>query len=343
MTQFFQHTIDLTENNLNKLKKGAKTALTHAQIGSGMTIHLDHENTKRIEKNHAHGKGSHLKLSTEEIEENKKAGTGFGNFMAKTFGVHHATRKLINTGKAIARATLPAVLEAGATLSGNPELAPLAGVAGSQLASSSLLHNGKGLFKQLHKAGFHKIGLNKKNIMKFGKQALHKAIDVGSSQLAQRIQDPNLKQALDHATTVSHLATDGNVGQIKEHAMNTAYASLPAAKDMLHKAVVDHTGSHELANHVADHAYNYAADAIQMHGQGLAQKRLSYGSKKNRGLIGGAVVSEFQNGFKKVGHPDLNSFVSFTAPTNRSTTAPNSNMEIAGAKRPKRVRGGSFR
>ena len=84
--------------------------------------------------------GTRIKITPEEKQHNIEEGTGFGNFMAKTFEVHNATRKLINTGKAIGRAVMPTLGslagDAIGAVTGQPELGALGGVAGQNVANT---------------------------------------------------------------------------------------------------------------------------------------------------------------------------------------------------------------
>jgi hypothetical protein len=126
--------------HLGKLKKGHKVRLS----GGGFSLALEPDNHKKVMKALMKGKGIHHELTPTEINENH--GKGFFDTIKRGFKkvakvaapiVIPIAKNLANKGISALQKAAPAMLgDAGAalaTFSGNPELAPLAYEAGSNL------------------------------------------------------------------------------------------------------------------------------------------------------------------------------------------------------------------
>ncbi len=308
MTDFFKHSINLAKHNIDHIKDGVETAIDHAQIGHGMDIHFGKRNHTKIMNAYNKGKNLMLKLTKKEMDHNIEHGTGFGNFMAKTFGVHNAVRKLKNTGKMLARDLAPQALGAIGTavgsLVGNPELGIVGAEAGNVLSRSQALQNGKGLFRTLHK-----LGVSKKQVTRGLKNVAHQALAVGSNMLHDKLAgNAQAQNALSHVTNIAHSGLDGN---LKQGIVNSAKELLPQAHDLIHQHVLQSTGSADLANNVADAAHGAVQNAIIQHGQGMKfhPKNFNHFAGKARHtfhkLVGGELVSTSPLGYSPI--MDINS------------------------------------
>ena len=140
--EYFQHTIDLADGQVKKLKGAKAITIKHAQIGSGITIHLGGENHKRVMKAYKSKKNHRLKLTKDEIDQNEVSGSGFFKFIHKLGGSKKGFMKGV---KEVAKIAAPiekdvaapagaAIGTALATAAGNPELIPIAAPVGSALA-----------------------------------------------------------------------------------------------------------------------------------------------------------------------------------------------------------------
>ena len=344
MTEFFKHAIDFTDNNLNKLKGDAQTALKAVQIGTGMDVHFAPNNHKRIMKAYKSGCGVRIKLTQEEKEHNMSEGTGLGQFL-HSIGIKNGVRKLKNTGKMIARSVLPTLgAMAGDALgiaTANPELAPIGSLAGNVLASSPGLQNGNGLFRTLHK-----MGISKKQVMKIGKSALHAGVNTVANKVAS---DPNAssfaKNMAVHATNIAHAGIDGNKADLIQAGKSALSDNLPQARNLIHDAVLHHTGNADLAGNVADFAHSTAVDAINQSGEGIRWKKpkpIEYktGERKFHRVLGGEIDSSFNHGYSSMlpsNAPAMHPFVEYDSPYQPSLIVPKSNAELK-----RRIKGGSF-
>ena len=140
--EYFQHTIDLADGQVKKLKGAKAVTIKHAQIGSGITIHLGGENHKRVMKAYKAKKNHRLKLTKDEIDQNEVSGSGFFKFIHKLGGSMKGFMKGV---KEVAKIAAPIVKDVAApagaaigtalaTAIGNPELIPIAAPVGSALA-----------------------------------------------------------------------------------------------------------------------------------------------------------------------------------------------------------------
>ena len=347
MAEFFEHQLDLTKNNLNKIKNGAQTALKHSQIGLGLVIHVSGENHKRIMLAHRKGKGTRVKLSKDELDQNVQAGTGLGQFM-HSIGINNGVRKLKNTGKLIARTALPALGQmagdALAIATGNPELAPLAQAFGNQIGQQVShvkgLQNGKGLFRTLHKMGIHK-----KHVLGVGKHLAKQGLDMALQTASAKVGDNALgQQLLSSAHQAAHAGLDkglnAGLAHAKASAVDMAHNQLPQARELIHNTIMSHTGNADLANMVADHAHNTAASAITHYGDGIIPFAIKHGGKLHR-VLGGEVDSSYKKGYSSTlapNNPAMTPFVEYDSPYQPTDKVPKSNMEIK-----RNIKGGSFK
>ena len=157
MSEYFEHQIALSPQQTSKLKKLKTVTIKHPTIGSGLTIHVNGTNNKKIMSAYKKGKNHRLKLSAEELAQNEVAGSGFFQTLHK-MGI---SRKQFNkggkaAGKTIARVVAPVVKDlapqigqmagmALASATGNPALAPVGAMLGNSLANEAS--------KQLDKVG----------------------------------------------------------------------------------------------------------------------------------------------------------------------------------------------
>jgi len=162
MSEYFEHQIALSPQQRSKLKKLKTVTIKHPTIGSGLTIHVNGVNNKKIMSAYKKGKNHRLKLSAEELAQNEVAGSGFFQTLHK-MGI---SRKQFNkggktAGKTIARVAAPVVKDlapqigqmagmALASATGNPALAPVGAMLGNSLANEAS--------KQLDKVGGSGVG-----------------------------------------------------------------------------------------------------------------------------------------------------------------------------------------
>ena len=153
MSEYFEHKIDLAPQQIRKLKKLTTATIKHPTIGSGLTIHVNSANNKKIMKAFKSGKNHRLKLSADELAQNEVAGSGF----FKTLNKMGISRKQFNSGgkavgKTIARVAAPIVKGlapqigqmagmALASATGNPALAGVGAMAGNAKWVDLVLEN----------------------------------------------------------------------------------------------------------------------------------------------------------------------------------------------------------
>jgi hypothetical protein len=142
MSEFFEHKLDLEPKHFRKLIQGKPHTVKIGQIGSGLTIRLGPTNHKKMMMGYNKKKNKVLKLSKEEIDHNMSENMVEGSGFFKTLNKIGISRKQFMGGVRTASKTVAPIIKkdiipaisaplglALATAAGNPELAPIAGIA----------------------------------------------------------------------------------------------------------------------------------------------------------------------------------------------------------------------
>jgi hypothetical protein len=142
---YFNHSIDLSKTNIDKLKKGLPSTIKHQTIGSGVELHLGPINHKKVMKAFEKGKNIRLTLTADEITQNsEKNGEGFGKFLHNKLNVN--VKKLRKYSKEAGAAAVGALIAAGGTAlgaaTGNPITGAVAGTAAGAAARMAIQGSG---------------------------------------------------------------------------------------------------------------------------------------------------------------------------------------------------------
>jgi hypothetical protein len=142
MTEFFEHKLDLEPKHFRKLIKGGPQTVKYVKIGSGLTVRVNQANHNKLMEGYNKRKNKILKLTEQEIEHNMNENMVEGSGFFKTLNKLGVSRKQFMGGIRTASRTVAPIIKkevipaisaplglALATAAGNPELAPIAGIA----------------------------------------------------------------------------------------------------------------------------------------------------------------------------------------------------------------------
>jgi hypothetical protein len=290
--------------HLGKLKKGGKVRLAEGQF----PIALHPDNHKKVMKALMKGKGIHHALSPEEIKENH--GRGFFDDIGNAFkkGANYINDNVIQpAGKVI----VPVAKEAGkvllpvakdlankgidmaeqyapelagtalaglATFTGNPELAPLAYTAGSQLGKAG---------------GKYLSGVAHNQVNKFDPYRSQEQAQVAFNPLAPPSRQPQVNSMI-------NAFTGQDLGRLDKASMGSYLANLDLSsleslvqqkRQQLNAPHFDYSGGKSLSQF---------ADAVPPTGMGLYGHGLyggtPMGRSAGRGLYGGDIGDDIYHG-----------------------------------------------
>ena len=226
---------------LGKMKKGHKVRICPAK-GEGMGLMIHPERFNHISRTFAKGAGLHIALSPEEIQHNHARGI-WGTIKK---GVKSLGHKAIDLGATYAPQLATGALSGLALATGQPELLPLAGMAGAYLGSE---------------------------IGKAGSKYAH-------SELDRKMSPPSRSPSID----MLNAHTGQNMGHLAKATMGSAMANMSLAEmeamvarkrasmGIVEQPRLDTSGSRSLAPYT-DAVPEGGGLYAQGHGLGLRQHR----------------------------------------------------------------------
>jgi len=247
MEHHVKHHMSLTERQRKRLAKGYIVQIKPEQLYKGThEIHLTSEQAKKVRNAIKHGKGMRLQFDSQQ--QHIHGGKIHWGKIAKS--IYHVAKPFI-------RPVLNTGVDALATMTGNPELAPLGNALvnkiGDQTGAYGITSHFRKGIKMAHNILKPHVKEIKKSVINHSKNLAHSAIE----KLAPEQHKDLAHQIIDHAA--DHIQG----GALKHFFKKLHNMAKPHIKGVIHSAVEklapeQHRElAHNIVNHIGEHTGAY--------------------------------------------------------------------------------------